>query len=472
MRTAHAVGLAATTWLIAALACVQEAPGTADKPLPGEGEGEGEGEDAEHELFTDTHVAELRIDLPADAWAAILADPSAEEWHTGSLTYDGTTLADVSVRVKGNSSLQSVIMTGSHRYSFKVDTNDIVDGQELAGETKLILNNGFKDPTLLRETLAYDLARAAGLVASRTGFVDLTVADEHLGLYTLVEDVGGDFLDEHFVDGDGILYKPEPPAGALRYAGDDATQYVGLEVERNEELGHADFIALVAALDAADPTGFDAVLDVDAALGYLAVSGLLANLDSYLGTAHNYYLYGAGGVFTVIPWDMNEAFGTFTCGCDRAGIIDLKIDEPTCAPSTERPLVTSLLAAPDLLARYHQIVEELLDGPFAEAAMQARIDALAALVRPVVEADTEKFFTTAEFEQGLDSDVVRGGIGLMSFVRERQEAVRAQLAGERAAHANGEGSCRSGGPGPNPCGDGVCDAAEQANPALCPQDCP
>jgi len=45
------------------------------------------------------------------------------------------------------------------------------------------------------------------------------------------------------------------------------------------------------------------------------------------------------------------------------------------------------------------------------------------------------------------------------------------------ADNKGKGSCSSGGgpgPGPNPekCPDGICDAAEQANPKLCPEDCP
>lgn len=420
--------------------------------------------------FVEDRVAEVRIELADADWAAMLATPEAEAWFPGAVTYDDTRLDDVMVRVKGNSSLRSVAAMGSHRFSFKVDLDDVVEGQELLGETKLILNNGFKDPTLLREALAYGVARAAGLPASRTAFVDLWVAGEHLGVYTLVEDVGGDFLDERFEDGDGILYKPEPPAGDLTLRGDAFADYPGLEVERHEELGHDAFLALVAALDAGDAAAFPGVLDVESALTYLAVNGLLANLDSYLGTAHNYYLYGTGDVFTVIPWDMNEAFGNFACGCDRAGIIALPIEEPTCAPAAARPLVAKLLADAALAARYRDIVGELFDGPFAETAMQERIDALADVVRPAVAADTMKFFSTDEFEQALESDVPGGGIGLMAFVRERRAAVAAQLAGDAPADAAGLGGCRGGG-GPNPCGDGVCDAAEQANPALCPQDC-
>lgn len=464
MRAALAAGLLAATLLAAAACDPASIAGAVDAgPDP-------TGPSEQTTLFNDDRVAGLRVELSAADWAALLADPVAEAWYRAAIVYDDTRLEQVMVRVKGNSSLRSVAATGSHRFSFKVDLDDVVSDQQLLGESKLILNNGFKDPTLLREALGYGVARAAGLPASRTAFVDLSVADEHLGVYTLVEDVGGDFLDGNFDDGNGILYQPEPPAGDLTWRGASFADYPGLEVERHEELGHGAFLALVAALDAGDATAYPTVLDVERALTYLAVNGLLANLDSYLGTAHNYYLYGTGGPFTVIPWDMNEAFGNFVCGCNRAGIIALPIEEPTCAPAEARPLVAKLLADAELAARYREIVGELLDGPFAEAAMQARVDVLAALIRPAVEADTAKFFTTAQFEQALDSDVAGGGIGLMAFVRERREAVAAQLAGDAPADAAGLGGCRGGG-GPSPCGDGVCDQAEQANPALCPQDC-
>ncbi|MCC7069742.1 MAG: CotH kinase family protein [Deltaproteobacteria bacterium] len=449
--------------LVAAFACT---PTPADGPADA-GSASDPGTSS---LFAEDRVAALRIELGADDWAAMLADPEAEVWFPGAVEYDDARLEQVQVRVKGNSSLRSVAAMGSHRFSFKVDLNDTLEDQELLGQSKLVLNNGFKDPTLLREALAYGVARAAGLPASRTGFVDLWVGDEHLGLYTLVEDVGGRFLDERFQDGDGILYQPEPPAGELRYRGDSIEDYPGLEVERHEELGHAAYVALVAALQVGDVVALAGHLDVELALRYLSVNALLANLDSYLGTAHNYYLYGEDQRFTVIPWDMNEAFGVFTCGCDRAGLIALPIEEPTCAPAEARPLVTTLLAEAELAARYRELIGELLDGPFAEDAMAARVDALAAVVRPVVAADTSKFFTTEQFEQGMESDVPGGGIGLMSFVRERRAAVAAQLDGSAPADAAGQGGCRGGGAA-NPCGDGVCDQAEQNNPGLCPQDC-
>jgi len=444
------------------------------RPTPG---APNEGAVPERPLFGTDRVVELRLELTPERWAAITADPLAEAWQAGDLVWDGQRLTDVDIRVKGNSSLNSVVRMRSRRYSFKVDLDDRVPGRSLQGEKKLNLNNGFKDPTLLRETLGYELMRAAGLPAPRTAFVDLWVAGEHMGLYTLVEEVDGGFVDEAFPDdGDGDLYKPEPPAGELRYQGDDPAAYRGLEIERNADTtDHAAFLALVRALNMGAPEDLPTVLDIDRALRYVAANALAVNLDSYLGTGHNYYLYEQEGVFSIIPWDLNEAFGNFNCGCDLPGLLDFRIDEPVCGGLGSRPLVARLLANPAHLATYHAHLRTLLEGPFAEADFRARVEALAGLIRPYVEADPTKFYSLADFDRGLTDDIVAGGFrapGLIAFARGRAESVAAQLDGRRPATNGGQGGCGRAGPAQmHPCGNGECDEFERQNPNLCPRDC-
>jgi hypothetical protein len=447
--------------------------------------------------FDPTRVVEVRIELEPAAWEAIVRDPLAEAYQPATLVFDGRRIDEVMVRTKGNSSLNAVARSGSHRFPFKVDLDRIRPEQTLDGHRKLSFSNGMGDPSMMREHLAYALHASAGLRASRTAFVDLTVGGEHLGLYTMVEQVDGRFLDDGFPHDDGDLYQPEPPAGTLADRGADIAAYPGLELERNEETStHAAFLALVAALARGDRVALEASLDLDSALRYLAVSTLLSNLDSYLGSGHNYYLYEADGRFRLIPWDLNEAFGSFRCGCDRQGMIELEIDEPTCGPLAERPLAARLLAEPDLLARYHALLRELVEGPLSEARFAAEVDRVAALIRPHVEADPTRLFTVADFERALREDSPEAGsagggtggrpaIGLVAFARERGAAVLAQLEGRAPSTAGGRGGCPAGTMGGGmmgggmmggtgqrpPCGDGTCDAVERANPRLCPRDC-
>ena len=50
----------------------------------------------------------------------------------------------------------------------------------------------------------------------------------------------------------------------------------------------------------------------------LAVTVALGNMDSYLGPATNYYLYDRSGRFFIVPWDLDQAFGTSDCGCGKS----------------------------------------------------------------------------------------------------------------------------------------------------------
>ena len=116
----------------------------------------------------------------------------------------------------------------------------------------------------------------------------------------------------------------------------------------------------------------------------------------------------------------------------------------------ERPLVNRLLSHQPYLDMYHDYLEELLDGPFSADRMNSRIDELAALVRPYVEADDLKFYSTADFERGLSKDIKVGGIfgrlapiGLKAFVIERSKSVRQQLEGIRKS-SSGDGSGNGG----------------------------
>jgi hypothetical protein len=233
----------------------------------------------------------------------------------------------------------------------------------------------------------------------------------------------------------------------------DYLEQMGLKTNENSP-DHSALFRLLDVLnnepDETFPQEIEKVLDVDEALRFLAVSALIVHLDNYLGMGHNYYLYEVDGKFTIIPWDLNMAFGTFSSGLDRDGVINFYIDEPTSGPVAERPLVR-LLSVPSYLETYHRYLEELIEGPFSEEVINSRIDELTELIRPYVEADELKFYSTEEFEKGLSADIGGDGqrgmgmtpIGLKAFIAERAESVRQQLDGELPS-SSGDGSGNGG----------------------------
>ncbi len=494
-------------------------------------------------------VVTVRIVMTEEDWTACQTNALAEEYVRADFWFDGELVPDVAVRPKGNSSLQSAARSGSPRFSLKVDLNFFNAARTFRGLKKLNFNNGFSDPTLIREYLAYELYDQMGVPTPRASFVDLWVNDTHLGVYTMVEQIDKTFLGEHFSEDDGNLYKPEvsaaplnwteadleeqravwgtteqddsgsspdanlgggklseilralqqedsttgevvapnppvmppqgqPPAGqqppgqlpvgqqagGQRRAGQqpsgqqrDYLEAMALKTNENNP-DHSALFRFLEVLnnepDETFPDEIEKVLDVDEVLRFLAVSTLIVHLDNYLGMGHNYYLYEVDGKFTILPWDLNMAFGTFNSGIDREGIINFFIDEPTAGPIAERPLVERLLSYQPYLELYHGYLEALLEGPFSVEAMESRIDELADMIRPYVQADELKFYFTEDFERGLSEDIrsssVAGGmtpIGLKTFVVERSASVRQQLNGDLPSAGDGSGNGGNWAPG-------------------------
>jgi spore coat protein CotH len=518
--------------------------------MAGCGQTSGQVKDEDSAPFYDDRVVTVRVVMSEEDWEYMQQNARAEEYAKADLWYDGELIPDVAVRPKGNSSLMSAASSGTARFSLKVDLNFFNSARNLDGVKKLNFNNGFSDPTFIREVLGYGLFEQMGIPTPRTSFVDLWINDTHLGLYTMVEQIDKTFLSDHFADNAGNLYKPEMPAAYLNWTeadvdtpptsddnldvnlgggklreimealekkqpteegaipenpqmpfgdmpprdmvtdnvtpggmwpgnmpqggmprGDmpeggmrggggmpfgqqgDYLEQMGLKTNENSP-DHSALFRLLDVLnnepDETFPEEIEKVLDVDETLRFLAVSALIVHLDNYIGMGHNYYLYEVDGKFTVIPWDLNMAFGTFNSGLDRDGIINFYIDEPTSGPVAERALVR-LLAVPSYLETYHGYLEELIEGPFSEEVMNARIDELAELIRPYVEADELKFYSTEEFETALSEDIGGDGqrgmgmtpMGLKAFIAERIESVRQQLDGGLPS-SSGDGSGNSG----------------------------
>ncbi|MBT4513188.1 MAG: CotH kinase family protein [Chloroflexi bacterium] len=426
------------------------------------------------DAFVTDNVVKVYLYMKPELWKNLQSRAEKEQYYQTDFWFDGELVSGVAVRAKGSSSLKYVLEDGSNRLSLKVDFNLLNDAQTFRGLKKINFHNGFRDPTLMRESLAYELFRQMGVPAPRTAFVDLWVNDTHLGLYSQVEQLDRLFLIRNFLRDDGNLYKPIPPGSYLNWdeeklekqraemaatppdvtdddaetGGDsDTSQYEYLDymkLKNNET--KPDHSALLRFLDVLNnepdetfTVEIEKVLDVDEALRFLAVETILVSLDSYLGRGLNYYLYEVDGKFSVIPWDLNETFGTYKCDIPWQGIIDFYIDEPTCGPVAERPLVDRLLSQQQYLDAYHGYLEELLGGPFSPEIMGARIDEIADMIRPYVQADDLKFYSTEEFEKNLSEDFGRY-YGLKSFVVERGESVRKQLDGELPNTGDGYGN--------------------------------
>ena len=396
------------------------------------------------DFFLEDTVEDVYITISETDWNSILASPLDEEYHTASVTYRNITLDDVAFRTKGNSSLQSVAQMNSTRYSFKVDMNYYVDGQKLMGMKKINLNNNYKDPSYMRERIAYDMMRSLDIPTPRLSYVNLYINDSLHGLYTLVEQVDSEFLEENFDNPDGDLYKPDGTGSDLLWRGTNFASYSGVELKTNEETSdNAAFINMVNELN--NGSDLESIINVDGVLRYLAVSTALSNLDSYQGSlAHNYYIYEQDGVFSIIPWDLNESFGTFTMGCqDSNAVISLYIDEPTASNLADRPLIAKLLENETYKDTYHGYIEDLIYGVMNSSVISRTIEDTQNLISDYVANDPTAFYSYAQFQTALGYSMVGNVFGLQGFTDDRTTNIMEQLSGTEPSSGDGSGGCGS-----------------------------
>jgi spore coat protein CotH len=155
-----------------------------------------------------TKITSFSVHVDATKWQEMLDNAAAEEYISADITINGTTITNVGIRPKGNSSLKKVVNDDtSDRYSFKIKFDEYVDGQTWEGLDEIVLNNMDADNSYLKEYLSYDIMSYIGVDAPLYTFANIDVNGEARGLYLAVEVLEGSYL-ERTEDGEGELYKP------------------------------------------------------------------------------------------------------------------------------------------------------------------------------------------------------------------------------------------------------------------------
>ncbi|MEK3982121.1 CotH kinase family protein [Paenibacillus sp. FSL K6-3166] len=392
------------------------------------------------QIFPKDKVVDVKITLDLDDFQDMLDNASAEEYKAASVEYNGIKFDNVAVRTKGNLSLRSVVqMTDSDRYSFKISFDEYVN-QNLFGITKINLNNNYSDASYMREFLTYELAESVGLPTPKYSFVNVYVNDELKGFYLAVEQIGDAYLERNFGNAYGALYKGvmTGQGSDLTWLGDDPSLYTGLEMKSDKS---NDDILIDMLDELNNGNDYEKYIDVEESLKYIALNAVTANMDSYLGgNKQNYYLYEDDGVFSILPWDYNMAFGGM-------GSADVLIDEPTQGTLAERPLIAKLLANDEYKAKYHEIVSEMINGYLAGDTFQTRMDQLDMMISSYVKADPSAFYTFEQYEEGIKS--------VKTFMSNMAKNIQQQLDGTIPSSGDGSGSGMGGGMGGGGFGGGA-----------------
>lgn len=446
-------------------------------------------ENVAYVLFTREKVFTVRVNIDSATFATMVRNKQ-EVYYPADFELNGAKIANVGFRLKGQGSLNSV-PAGSKRFGFKVDMNQYAE-QKFMGMKKLVFSQSFADPSFMRDVLAYDLMRQAGMPSPEISFVNLYVAGEHLGLYQMVEAIDTEFLEKNFPDdkdSQGDLHKGEL-FQRLTLNGTSYNNYkTGLPLKNNSATEGtaqegAAVVKFIQDINSGNSTLAQSRVDIDLTIKYLAADVLLGNMDNPLGaTANNFYLYEqrSKNTFTYLPWDYNLGFALWGNGPTRniggggggfgggtttstanhpCRIVTHVIDNPVHDTNPARPMLDVVLKNPQLRARYRAELTRLIDNYYNPAAVRSKVNTLAALIDTYVKEDPTKFFTYDEFklslEQGLpaNSNIAGGrgaGIygpaqGLVKFVEEKTNNIKQQINGQLpSANSGGTmGACPPG----------------------------
>lgn len=395
------------------------------------------------DVFNMELVHEIKVQFPVEDWRTPLQLMKVEgegDRIPADVEVDGVLYRGAGVRFKGNSSYNAVITSDKGKLPLNIKLNFTNKDSKLPSEHKsLKLANGFRDPSFIRETLAYDVVRQY-MPASQAVYAKVYINEVYQGLYTLVESVNNAFLDQHFAGHDGVLFKcdpnylvekrpgcPEGDGSSLMFLGRDTTCYEAY-YEMKSDYGWTALLKLIDVLHH-DFDQIESHLNVDQTLWMLALDNYIVNLDSYLGAfCHNYYLYqDPDGVFHPIIWDMNLAFGGFRLPDLKRRFSDQELKETSMFlhfkdNNSKRPLLTFLLRKDFYRKVYLAHMRTLIKEQGQDSALYHKANELYDFIAEVVQADSQKLYTNDQFAASLEKTQLAGQeqiIGIFDLMNER-----------------------------------------------------
>lgn len=365
--------------------------------------------DGDAELFdATTHSIDITFDQAEyEEMLSTFREDGEKEYIRADITIDGTLIEDVGLRLKGNSTLQSLSgnnMGGGREngempegMELPEGTEDTAEGTAPAGPdgmgggmggggmTQLSEENPEELPWLvsfdeyeegrayqgmteialrpaasgsevaINEALALELTAESGQITQDYTFTSVTVNGSESAARIVVDTPDTEWADEL---GSGVLYKARA-GGSLDYVGDDPTEYEDSFKQINAE-GAYDLqpvMTLMKFLNESTDEEFaeelDDYVDTESFAKYLATQEILSNNDAMDGPGNNYYLWydTIEKQFTVLSWDLNLALSGMGGGMgdmQQDTETGTATDNDTTATTGEMPTLPDGMEMPEM----------------------------------------------------------------------------------------------------------------------------
>ncbi|MBN8693946.1 MAG: CotH kinase family protein [Bacteroidetes bacterium] len=350
---------------------------------------------------------------------------------------NGTYFDSVGVKYKGNSSYDSTYK----KNPIHIELNTY-KSQSYQGYKDVKLSNGYADPSLVREVLAYDILKNY-MHCPQANFAQVYINGTYMGVYSNAENIDKKFVSDHFYSSNNTFVKCNPIGVAttntksnLRYiTGADSSGYFNF-YEMKSNYGWNQLKDLCDSVTN-NANSIPNVMDLDRAIWMLAYNNVIVNLDSYSGAfAQNYYLYKDNtGHFNPIIWDLNMSFAGFPhLGFSNSSMASLSITNlqqmPTNIHSTDQywPLIKNIMSNAQYKRMYIAHMKTILNEMIVSGAYATKATAFQSVIDTAVQSDNNKFFTYSQFQNAMTSNISVGSYSVPGI---------STLMNARAAYLNG-----------------------------------
>lgn len=330
---------------------------------------------------------------------------------------NGTQFDSVGVKYKGNSSYDSTYKKNPVHIELDTYKNHSYQGYQ-----DIKLGNGYSDPSMIREVLAYDILKNY-MHCPQANFAQLYINGNYIGVYSNAESINRKFCTDHFNSATNVFFKCNPIVMATTNTKSNL-KYIPLA----DSSGYNNYYELKSNYgwnqlkDLCDsvtnnPNSIPNVMDMDRAIWMLAFNNVLINLDSYSGAfCQNYYLYkDATSRFTPIVWDLNMSFGGFPhLGFSNSSMSSLTIAQlqqlPSAIHTTDQywPLIKNIMSNNQYKRMYIAHMRTIMNEMFVSNYYSTKAAQLQAVIDTAIQSDANKFYTYPQFQNGMTANVSVG----------------------------------------------------------------
>ncbi|MEZ5044923.1 MAG: CotH kinase family protein [Saprospiraceae bacterium] len=394
---------------------------------------------AQNDFYDLGNIPEIKISFEKENWRYLLDSLryNGDGLLEGTIAISGQQMEGAGVRYRSG----KAFTPGNKRNGLTIHLGFKKPGQKFMGYSMLDLSSAIRDPSLLREVLAYEIA-GSYIPTPKANFVKVFINDDYYGLFVNIEPLEGPFLTRHFGSDKGDLFLSDPeyvqtePEGCKSKIYGSLLEDNGIPCLQNHFKGSegsnwSHLLQLTKVLNN-NIEDIEKILDVDKALWMLAFNNVIVNLNSYSGQfSPNYYLYmGNDGRFVPIVTNLNLAFGSFKNIGDEGSDLGIRqliqLDPLLHANNPRMPLLSKLLSNELYQKQYLSHMFTILTDHFKDQHFSEKAAALQQQILSPLMEDVNKYYPTSDFLKSKEEIIGKKSRipGVVDFMEKRAEFLK------------------------------------------------